>query len=91
VAVLRSFRDRHLLTSTLGRILVRFYYQHSPPIAAYIGRYEALRSATRLALWPVVYAIKYPVLSSSGLFLIFGLALIGMVSRREDMAGPEKY
>jgi glucose/arabinose dehydrogenase len=91
VVVLRSFRDKHLLTSTLGRILVQFYYQHSPPIAAYIGRYEALRSATRLALWPVVYAIKYPALSGSGLFLIFGLALIGMVSRREAMAGPEKY
>jgi hypothetical protein len=81
VAVLREFRDEYLLTNGLGRALVRFYYRHSPQIAAYIVQHEVARGATRLALWPIVYAIKYPALCSYGLFLIVGIGLIGMASR----------
>ncbi len=60
VQVLRDFRDRYLLTNTPGRAFVAWYYQHSPPLAAFIARHEALRAAARVALTPVVYAMKYP-------------------------------
>ncbi|MDX1812115.1 MAG: CFI-box-CTERM domain-containing protein, partial [Gammaproteobacteria bacterium] len=60
VAVLRQFRDKYLLTNTLGKAFVAFYYKNSPPIANYIAHHETLRSITRGLLTPIVYAVKYP-------------------------------
>ena len=59
VQVLRKFRDDYLLTTSAGRRLVEFYYRHSPPVAAVIARHEALRTAVRLALTPLVFGMKY--------------------------------
>jgi hypothetical protein len=60
VQVLRDFRDDWLETNALGRSLVRFYYRHSPPLAAFIRERPALRAVTRFALTPAVYGVKYP-------------------------------
>ncbi len=60
VMTLREFRDRRLSTNGIGREVVRFYYTYSPPIADYIRQRDRLRSAVRMGLWPVVYAVKYP-------------------------------
>ncbi len=62
VMVLRSFRDKYLLTNSPGQSLVHFYYSTSPPIADYISRHKSLKLVTRLFLTPVVYSIKYPLM-----------------------------
>ena len=79
VQALRAFRDNHLLTNTAGRILVNLYYQVSPPLAGYIKDHEILRSATRLALTPVIYSIKYPL---SSLLLVCWIVSTLIVHRR---------
>jgi PKD repeat protein len=62
VKTLRDFRDRYLLTSSIGRKIVAFYYRVSPPIAEFIAQHEALRLLLRVLLTPIVYLIKYPLL-----------------------------
>lgn len=59
VKVLRTFRDRHLLTNGAGRKLVSWYYSASPPIADFIWSHEWLRAVVRTALFPVVWAVSF--------------------------------
>jgi len=54
IHVLRTFRDRYLITNGPGRAFVDFYYRHSPSVAAWIRSSGALRTATRLVLYPLV-------------------------------------
>lgn len=60
VETLREFRDRVLLTCSLGQAFVGWYYRVSPPIAAFIADYESLKMAVRLGLTPLVCAVKHP-------------------------------
>ena len=77
VASLRQFRDDVLMPHAAGRAFVAFYYRHSPPIAAIIGRHDSLRMLTRAALAPVVLAIERPAAASlaalGGLLLLMNL------------------
>ncbi len=52
---LRAFRDEKLLTNEAGRAFVRWYYQHSPPVAKFIEDKPALRWVVRQALRPLVW------------------------------------
>jgi hypothetical protein len=73
VKVLRDFRDHVLLPHKWGRQFVKAYYHYSPPIAERIAGSESLRLATRVGLSPLVYALKYPLVTvlllASGLLL----------------------
>ena len=60
VVALRNFRDNYLLPYTLGRKLVQFYYDTSPPIANYIAHHEHVRTLVRFALTPIVFSVEYP-------------------------------
>jgi uncharacterized repeat protein (TIGR01451 family) len=77
VVVLREFRDRHLQRSAPGRAFVRFYYRHSPPLAAAIARHDSLRFIARLLLMPLVLAIAYP-LQVLALVIGAGLTVFGI-------------
>ncbi len=59
VMVLREFRDRFLLTNAPGRMFVALYYRISPPVADIISKHEYLRTASRLLLAPVIFAVEY--------------------------------
>jgi len=75
VVVLRHFRDNVLLKSELGTAFVAFYYQHSPPIADFIYEHGLLRLVTRLALTPLIFVVKYPLLMLA--LPLFGMYLLG--------------
>jgi general secretion pathway protein G len=79
VVALKRFRDAVLMKSGPGRAFVAFYYRHSPPLAGFISRHGVLRFLTRMALYPVVYAVRFP------LVLIFppvGFFLLKIVKSR---------
>lgn len=54
VQILRDFRDRVLLNSSIGKAFVVFYYRISPPIADKIAASDGLRLITRIMLMPVI-------------------------------------
>jgi hypothetical protein len=87
VAMLRHFRDQYLLTNKLGTAFVKFYYQHSPPIAAWIAGSDGLRMVARMALAPmiaVVYLLYHPTAAAMpGLILVL-LMLFWMKRRRRN-------
>lgn len=81
VIVLREFRDNYLLTNPIGNAFVNFYYKTSPPVADYIRKHEPLRTATRLALTPVVYGVKY-----HWAMMLFGVVMGILGYRRREKA-----
>jgi hypothetical protein len=77
VILLQKFRDRILLTNLPGRLFVDFYYRVSPSIASFIGQYDALKRATRLALQPLIFSIQHRFAVYSGiLMLMMGMTFI---------------
>jgi len=54
VAALRQFRDRWMVTNSLGQLATAIYYSFSPPFAAVIASDENLRALARAALSPIV-------------------------------------
>lgn len=84
VRVLRDFRDRYLQRTAVGRAFVRFYYRHSPPVAAVIARHDWLRLLVRCLLTPLVLAIEFP--GRAVLAALLGGALLAGWRRRRAQA-----
>jgi hypothetical protein len=77
VILLQKFRDRILLTNAPGRLFVEYYYRLSPSLAGVISQYDSLRSATRLALKPLIFSIQHRFAVYSGvLILMLGMTFI---------------
>ncbi len=74
VARLRTFRDRWLLPHAPGRLLVAFYYRHSPAWAQWLREHPATLPWVRAALAPVVWSVSRPSLFWGGLFFLAGAA-----------------
>jgi PKD repeat protein len=85
VMVLRSFRDNVLLTNPMGASFVDLYYRVSPPVADFIARHETLRVVSRVALTPIVYGFKYPVLAGSLAMMFTGIAVVRRVNRKRKL------
>ncbi|MBT8437062.1 MAG: hypothetical protein KJP11_06805 [Gammaproteobacteria bacterium] len=81
VIILRDFRDKYLLPTSMGTWFVDFYYRHSPPIADYIRERETLRTMVRSGLAIVIYSIKYPIVAGL-ILLLSALLLIRQRKRR---------
>ena len=54
VVILREFRDRFLLTNTVGKVFVDLYYAYSPPVADFIARHDTLCLMVRWSLLPLM-------------------------------------
>jgi len=65
VDVLRQFRDRCLLTNAAGRAFVRWYYNTSPPFAAWLDRHAFARWVVREGFVRPVAAVVRPFMSTS--------------------------
>ncbi len=80
VMVLRKFRDKYLLTNAPGKAFVSLYYKYSPFVASFIRKHESLRILTRWILTPLVYSIKYPLISLACMIFI----IAGMMIKRKN-------
>jgi hypothetical protein len=89
VKVLRNFRDDVLLQTELGTSFVKFYYKNSPPIADFIAHHDTLRMLVRLALTPLIVAVKYPLVVA--LFVVIvGARLFKRRLAIEEPSGMEQ-
>lgn len=83
VILLQKFRDRFLLTNAPGKLFVEFYYRVSPPIADFIGHYDSLKRATRLALKPLIFSIQHRLAVYMGvLTLLLAMTFILVFEQR---------
>jgi hypothetical protein len=79
VRTLRAFRDRYLLTSGIGRLLVKAYYQISPSVAVTIAPHETARALVRLSLLPAIWYAQLALLSPFlALLTAMGMMLLAL-------------
>jgi ligand-binding sensor domain-containing protein len=80
VRIIRDFRDKYLMPSKLGRVLVNIYYKYSPFVANIIAKHKVLKIAVQINLMPLVvfgYSMVHfgPIITSVILVFIFMLPL----------------
>ena len=80
VVVLRNFRDNVLSTNVLGRRLVEFHYNVSPPMANFIAKNEFLRSVVRWGLLPLVGVSWFSLKIGPAATLVLLLSLLSLIS-----------
>jgi hypothetical protein len=83
VNVLREFRDRFLLTNSMGKAFVAFYYKTSPTLADVIEKHDTLKTTVRISLLPVVglswIAVKLGFVFTMVLILLLVFSFIGFM------------
>ena len=83
VKILRDFRDRFLLTNSIGKAFVDFYYGFSPPIAELIAHHETIRVMVRWGLIPLVCTswviLKLGPVPCLLIIFLSGLGLTGII------------
>jgi hypothetical protein len=86
VRVLREFRDRVLLPSSIGQRVVIGYYRTGSAPAAWLSRHDNLRPLARAALWPVTFAAAAHLYTSpfekALVLLVLAAAFLGYRHRR---------
>ena len=80
VAVLRVFRDRVLVPNPVGRALVAAYYRLSPPLARTIAQHEALKTATRAMLRPLIIGAGFALVSPATALVVFAVGWSALVA-----------
>lgn len=85
VRLLRRWRDESLAPSAPGRCLVRTYYRLSPALARILADNEGARSTTRMALAPMLGAVKLWI-ELPWMYGLWGAVLIWRLLRRRPCA-----
>lgn len=92
VKVLREFRNKILKTNWLGRKLVKFYYQNSPPLAHWLNAHKYLKNNFKYLFWPLVLwakcCVKFGFFTTQlflGLILLLALLLNKALSTRKKL------
>ena len=80
VKVLREFRDRFLLTNSVGKAIVDLYHTYSPPVADLIARHDTVRLVVRWGLLPLVGVSRMILQLGSVAALGFVFLLLAMNS-----------
>ena len=78
VHTFRWFRDAFLMPWSFGQSFVRWYYQHSPALAAKIEQSDELKSTVGIILWPVSKLIEVVKFFYDQIWLT--ILLIGLLS-----------
>ena len=82
VLKLRYFRERYLLTNSIGKHFVDFYYRHSPPLADAITEKPLARWGARVALTPFVIVAGAALGNVKDIILLMSAAILIFVTVR---------
>jgi hypothetical protein len=89
VNILRDFRDHVLLTNSIGKVFVKFYYKVSPPLADFISKHDSLRAIARLCLYPLIglswVALKIGTANILLLLVLLGSGLMALGKYRSKL------
>jgi hypothetical protein len=79
VNILRSFRDKFMLSNSVGRSLVYLYYQYGPDLAKAIEDHPWARASVRIALVPFV-VLAGVALGNPGDYVVLLTFLVGIMA-----------
>lgn len=90
VRILRDFRDKYLMTSKFGHMIIDLYYKYSPFVADFIARHKILKIAFRISLLPLVvfgYSMVHfgPTLTAVMLVMIFAIPIFLVTITSKNM------